>query len=254
VAALPPRPTQGSAHESSHHPTRRRFGTGRTVAGREAGVHSRAMSASPADRPGAPESPGPPQPPVINIVGAQIALGPIRKDLVPTYHRWVSDYNTMRTLGNVPAPMLLEQEEKWFEQQIDGNPNTIHFTIYVHETWRPVGNVSLMGIDRVNRSATFGILIGEPDARGHGYGTEAARLMLDYAFTAQGLHSVNLEVYEYNLAGQRAYQKAGFKEAGRRRQAHFMGGKLWDVVIMDCLATEFESPVLAKILVPDVPR
>ena len=62
-----------------------------------------------------------------------------------------------------------------------------------------------------------------------------------------------LSVFEYNLAGLRAYQKAGFKEIGRRRQAHQMGGKLWDVVMMDCLATECRSPVLAKILVPDQP-
>jgi RimJ/RimL family protein N-acetyltransferase len=63
-----------------------------------------------------------------------------------------------------------------------------------------------------------------------------------------------LTVYEYNLAGLRAYQKAGFREFGRRRQSHWMGGQLWDVIYMDCLATEFESPVLGTILVPDTPR
>jgi RimJ/RimL family protein N-acetyltransferase len=192
--------------------------------------------------------------PIINILGERIALGPLRKDLVPTYHRWMNDYQTLRTLGVMPAPMLLEQEEQWYQRQVEGQSNAVHFTIYVRETWRPVGTTSLMEIDRVNRAASFGILIGEPDARGRGYGTEAARLVLDYAFTAQGLHNVQLSVFEYNLAGLRAYQRAGFKEVGRRRQAHMMGGRLWDVVIMDCLATEFESPVLGQILVPDTPR
>jgi diamine N-acetyltransferase len=177
--------------------------------------------------------------PIVNIMGERVALGPLRRDLVATYHRWMN-----------------EEEERWFERQVEGQGQggTINFTIYVRATWRPIGNTSLMDIDRVNRGATFGILIGEPDARGQGYGTEATRLMLDYAFTAQGLHSVQLNVFEYNLGGLRAYQKAGFKEVGRRRQAHFMGGRLWDVVIMDCLATEFESPVLGRILVPDAPR
>lgn len=78
--------------------------------------------------------------------------------------------------------------------------------------------------------------------------------MLDYAFTALGLHNVALETWEYNLAGQRAYAKAGFREIGRRRQAKFMNGKLWDIVHMDCLSTEFVSPVLAQILVPDEQR
>jgi len=63
-----------------------------------------------------------------------------------------------------------------------------------------------------------------------------------------------LIVAEFNLAGRRAYQKAGFREFGRRRQCHFMGGRLWDDIYMECLATEFSSPALAHILVPDQPR
>ena len=97
-------------------------------------------------------------------------------------------------------------------------------------------------------------VIGDPDARGRGFGTETARLMLDYAFTALGLHSLMLRVFEFNLAGRRAYEKAGFREIGRRRQCHFMGGRLWDTIYMDCLASEFTSPVLSQILVPDRPR
>ena len=46
-----------------------------------------------------------------------------------------------------------------------------------------------------------------------------------------------------NPAGIRAYQKAGFKEIGRRRECRMMGGKLWDEVYMDCLSSEFERPV-----------
>jgi hypothetical protein len=46
-----------------------------------------------------------------------------------------------------------------------------------------------------------------------------------------------------NLAGIRAYEKAGFKEIGHRRKCRMMGGKLWDEIYMDCLSSEFESPV-----------
>ena len=49
----------------------------------------------------------------------------------------------------------------------------------------------------------------------------------------------------------RAYQKAGFKEIGRRRECRMMGGKLWDEVHMDCISSEFESPVLRQIYAPD---
>ena len=151
-----------------------------------------------------------------------------------------------------PQPMTLEDETAWY----DGVPTSgaRMFTIYERATWRPIGNTDLREIDHRNRSASFGLLIGEPDARGKGYGTEATRLILDYAFTALGLHNVLLTCYEFNLAGLRAYQKVGFKEIGRRRQCRWLNGRLWDEIYMDYLATEFESPVLGRVFVPDEPR
>ncbi|MDQ3779893.1 MAG: GNAT family N-acetyltransferase [Chloroflexota bacterium] len=109
-------------------------------------------------------------------------------------------------------------------------------------------------MDFLNRTASYGLMIGEPAARGRGYGTEAPILMLDYAFMALGLHSLYLSCYEFNLAGQRAYEKAGFKMIGRRRQCRWMGGRLWDELLMDCLATEFESPYLGQVFVSDPAR
>jgi RimJ/RimL family protein N-acetyltransferase len=128
------------------------------------------------------------------------------------------------------------------------------FTIYERATWRPIGTCGLHDLDHRNRTAEFGILIGEADARGKGYGTEATRLMLDYAFTALGVHNLMLRVFAYNRAGIRAYQKAGFREFGRRREAVWMAGRLWDVVYMECLATGFTSPVLADVFAPDAAR
>ena len=125
------------------------------------------------------------------------------------------------------------------------------FTIYERETARPIGNTGLHGIDYRNSRATFGIMIGETDARGRGFGTEATRLMLDYAFTALGLRNVMLTVFAFNPAGIRAYEKAGFKEFGRRRQCRAMGGKLCDEVYMYCLPSESESPVLGRVFAPE---
>ncbi len=200
------------------------------------------------------KSPGTPSP-IFNIVGEKVALGPLRKDLVPTYLRWFNDYGTMRTLGIMPVPLTLEQEEKWYENAISRRDTDIAFTIYEKATERPIGNVDFHEIDHRNRTAEFGIAIGEPDARGKGYGTEATQLMLDYAFTALGLHNVMLLVFAYNLAGIRAYSNAGFRQFGRRRESKFMGGKYWDVIHMECLATEWgPSPVLAAVFKPDEPR
>lgn len=192
---------------------------------------------------------------IISISGEKVALGPIRRDLVPLYHRWVNDFAVLRTL-HIPRPSTLEEIQAAYEAEVarERKRTVVYFTIYDRATLRPIGRTELEEINYRDRSAGFGIEIGEADYRGRGYGTETVRLMLDYAFTALGLHSVCLETWEYNLVAQRAYTKAGFRETGRRRQAKFMGGKLWDIVCMDCLATEFVSPVLSQILVPDEQR
>ncbi len=187
----------------------------------------------------------PVEPPILNIVGDLVALGPLRRDLLPVYQRWINDFGTLRTLGAPPHPLTLEGETAWYDGRAAAGEAA--FTIYEKASQRPIGNTDLHNVDHRHRTAEFGILIGEPDARGKGYGTETARLMLDYAFTVLGLHSIMLTCFEFNLAGRRAYAKAGFNEIGRRRQCRWMGGRLWDEILMDCLATEFDSPVLGRV-------
>ncbi len=193
------------------------------------------------------------QRPITNIVGERVALGPHRRNLLPVYQRWINDFATMRTLALPPAPMTLEAETAWYDSMAQSTTERV-FTVYERKSGRPIGNTGLHGVDHRNRTATFGLLIGEPGARGKGYGTEATRLVLDYAFTGLGLHNVMLTVYEFNLAARRVYEKAGFRQIGSRRECRWMGGHLWDEIFMDCLATEFTSPVLGEILVPDIPR
>ncbi len=191
-----------------------------------------------------------PETPIVNIVGEKVALGPLRRENIPLHTRWMNDFFVLRTFGEVPQPRTIERQTAWFESAATGD-GAIWFTIYEAGTWRPVGSTDLFEIDRHFGTATFGLLIGEADARGKGYGTEVARLMLDYAFTALGLHNVRLEVDEFNLAGRKAYERAGFKEFGRRREVTLLNGRRWDLISMDCLAHEFESPVLGKVFRPD---
>ena len=190
--------------------------------------------------------------PIINIEGELVALGPLSRELIPLYLRWINDFGTTRTLGIPMQPMTLEQETAWYDRAATGEER-YSFTIYDRKTWRPIGNCGLFDVDLRHRRAQVGIMIGESGMRGRGCGTEAMRLLLDFAFTALGLHSVMLSVYAYNPAAYRSYQKAGFREIGRRREARWYNGRFWDEIFMDILAAEFESPVLGAMLEPDVP-
>ena len=190
--------------------------------------------------------------PIVNIRGTLVALGPLRRELLPAYHRWINDFTVLRTLGGNIRPMSMDQEAGWYDHSSQTEHNH-PFTIYELSSRMPIGSTALMGVDQANRTAEFGIMIGEADCRGKGYGTETTRLMLDYAFTALSLHSVMLTVAEYNVAGRRAYERAGFREWGRRRECRMRAGRLYDLLYMECLSTDFTSPVLAAILTPESP-
>ena len=181
------------------------------------------------------------QRPIVNIEGDLVALGPHRRDLIPTYQRWVNDFGMLRTLGAIPPqPTTLEQEEAWYA----GNtgPGEVRFTIYERAGWRPIGTTAFQSPDFRNRSAVFGIFIGETDARGKGYGTETttphARLRLHRARPAQR----DADRRRVQPSRAACIPEGRFREFGRRRQCRWMGGRLWDDVYMDCLAPEFGRP------------
>ncbi len=185
--------------------------------------------------------------PILNIVGEKVALGPHRRDLLPLYTRWMNDFEVTCTLSVGWRPMPLEAEEAWY----DGIAKREHdalFLIYELATLRPIGGTGLHHIDHLHRTAEFGIVIGEKECWGKGYGTEVTRLVLDYGFTGLGLHNILLHTLGYNERAIRAYARAGFRVVGRRRESHRWGDRVYDMLLMDCLSTEFESPVLRRLL------
>jgi diamine N-acetyltransferase len=102
----------------------------------------------------------------------------------------------------------------------------VHFTIYDLNDLAPVGTAVLVRVDQHAGTAEFGLTIGE--WRNQGLGSEATRLVLDWAFTVMGLHNILLVTFSWNLAAIRAYSKAGFREIGRRRGAVVTYGQRHD--------------------------
>lgn len=197
-------------------------------------------------------SPETPAAPVITVEGDKVALGPIRRDLIPLYHRWITDLSTNRFLLARSVSMTLDAEIEWFDG-VSKQSNIAMFTIYELPDYRPIGNVDLHKIDATNRSAELGIMIGEANARGRGLGTEAVRLVCDIGFNVLELNSISLVTFGWNVAGQKAYVKAGFREIGRRREARWFNGRYWDDIWYDLLRSEFESPVVRRIMTEGLP-
>jgi len=174
------------------------------------------------------------------IYGKDVRLRAIEREDIDRFVRWFNDPEVRRYLL-MYEPMSRAQEERWFEERLSRKDDLL-LAIEVREgdRWVHIGNMGLHRIDWKNRGATLGIVIGEKEYWGKGYGTEAVRTMLRYAFHELGLNRVELETYSFNPRAQRCYEKAGFHREGVRREALYCDGQFHDVITMGILRREFE--------------
>jgi RimJ/RimL family protein N-acetyltransferase len=180
-----------------------------------------------------------PVPGAIMLSGARVALGPVREDLVVFYNDLRNDLMVQKTAGLSFFPVSIPQTRAMVDAP--ARDTASDFTVYRHDTWQPIGSTNLRDIDFFHGTAEFGIQLHR-SAWNQGFGTETAQLILAYAFQMLNLHNVYLTVDGANPRGQRAYEKAGFRAAGRYRQAVIVDRERVDLIHMDCLASEFAMP------------
>ena len=174
------------------------------------------------------------------LAGEKCYLSPIQPEDAELWTAWMNDLEVTVPLGDEAyQPYSLEKMREEVAGAIRRQEHI--FTIVECATDRPVGRCLLFAIDAVNRSAMLGIVIGEKSAWNQGLGTEATRLLLDYAFNLLNLHSVMLGTFEFNRRAIRVYEQVGFQKIGVRREARIIAGKAWDVVLMDILEDEFRA-------------
>ena len=172
------------------------------------------------------------------IPGKKVRLRAYREDDLKSAFAMINNQAVTRFLQFM-RPRSLEEEREWLNGTMrNQHPNAVGYAIESNDS-EYLGGVGLMHLDQRNRSAELGISIARPDDWGKGYGTEAAILMLRHGFEELNLHRIHLRVYDYNERGRKSYEKIGFQEEGRLRQAHFRHGHWHDVVIMGILADEF---------------
>ncbi|GMV95896.1 MAG: hypothetical protein AMXMBFR83_02650 [Phycisphaerae bacterium] len=164
--------------------------------------------------------------PVVYLLGRRIYFRPLELEDEPLLRRWLNDPRVRVRLCHRP-PVTATRERAYLEEL--GQDRTHYaFGIVVKANDALIGSAGLRNIDPISRSATFGILIGDLASQGRGYGTEATRLMLKFAFQELNLNRVELAVIGSNWRAIRVYQKCGFVPEGCLRQAVFRDGQYED--------------------------
>lgn len=157
---------------------------------------------------------------------------------VAAFRRWYADPEIARLARYQPSPMRPDEIDRFFEARVLG-PDALAMAVHEKTTNRLIGTCAFSQLDGENGSALYHITIGEADAWGHGYGTEATRLMLDHAFGTLSLHRIGLFVFEFNERAIRAYQRCGFVVEGRSRESIWRDGRWWDELAMSVLQSDW---------------
>jgi RimJ/RimL family protein N-acetyltransferase len=160
------------------------------------------------------------------------------------FAKWMRDSEFVRLLDTDPARLLsVDKYKEWFEKDLleEQKNEELFFLIRTLEEDLTIGLIGLDGIQWVHGDAWVGIGLGEREYWGKGYGTDAMRILLRYAFEELNLHRLSLSVFEYNSRAIRSYEKVGFVIEGRARQFLNRDGGRYDMIFMGILRDEWKE-------------
>jgi len=176
------------------------------------------------------------------FANGKVRLRELRLEDATVYARWFNDFEITRNLVS-PRPYSVAEEEAWIRHEAESGNYT--FAIEAIDGPEPllIGNCAIHKPDWRSRQAEVGIVVGEHDYLGRGYGTAALQLLLEYGFGELNLHRIHLNVYAFNARAIRSYEKVGFTLEGTEREALFRDGQYHDVWIMSILLPEWQAIV-----------
>jgi RimJ/RimL family protein N-acetyltransferase len=173
--------------------------------------------------------------------GKLVRLRPYEKSDLHDLMKWVNDEEVTRYLGSLMTPPLSPSAEEGFLEMAMTRSET--HKVFAIETLAGefAGGIDLRVIDQIDRRAEVGIVIGFKEFWGKGYGTDAMKVLLKFAFERLNLNRVSLRVFDYNQRAIKSYEKCGFKREGVLRQDRFYAGGYHDTIMMGILRQEFQS-------------
>ena len=165
--------------------------------------------------------------------------------------RWTLDPDYQRMLGaDLVRPLSPAQVKKKYteiEKEMDEKGNQFYFTIRrlalegIEDPSPLLGFARLDWVEWSHGVGSLSLGIGDPAERKKGFGADALKLLLRYAFRELNLFRISANVPAYNLAALRLFEKAAFKKEACQRQVYHLAGKRWDGLYLGLLREEWEQ-------------
>jgi diamine N-acetyltransferase len=176
----------------------------------------------------------------VRLSGEFVTLRPLLVEDAELTLRWRQG---QRALNLNQGAGSLEAQRAW----ITSRPDT-EYNFIIEAGGQPVGMLSLVGVDLVNRRAEPGrFLIGEEDAvRGVPVAVEAMKLLYEFAFDTLGLLRVHGTIASDNKAIYKWQVYLGMKEEGRLRNHYFINNHFQDAICLGLLEDEYRKVTLPR--------
>ena len=179
-----------------------------------------------------------------------VRFGPIDYEKDPEIEsKWTHNAEFMRLFEFEPArPMsaaIVKKQYEKLEKKIDEDKNLYHFMIRAKADDRLIGKAMIQRIEWANGGCQIRLGIGSAEDRRKGYGTQALKMLLRFAFAELNMFRVTANVAEYNEGAIALMQKFGFTEEARRRQSLERDGRRWDLLVFGLLKDEWLNQVQA---------
>lgn len=153
---------------------------------------------------------------------------------------FINDEEVKKLLdSNIPFPMTKWQEEEWIKSRKVGADFTYDFAIEDLETGKYIGGCSINECDVKNRNCTIGIMIGDKEYWGRGYGSDALKVLIKFIFEEVNMNKIKLGVFSFNSRAIACYKKVGFKEEGILKNELYRSGKYYDIIQMAIFKDEW---------------
>ncbi len=169
----------------------------------------------------------------------RLYLRPVEPEDLPAVMRWVNNPEVRGMIGEV-RPTSRHDAEEWLKR-VQEDRDRAWFVVVVKETGRVIGEAGLLRIFPAWRQTDMTVIIGDKEYWGQGYGTEAGRLVLDYAFGNLNMHRVSIGVVGWHEQALRFWEKLGFRREGVQREAYYYNHRYSDFVMMGILEEEYRE-------------